>query len=151
MNTMNTIAAVAQTRTINAVTGEAHYIDLPQRPVGAPGDYVKAGDLMKKFRPDLHQELTDAIRTGGDWSGILLSFAEQAAKHREWTDQYINERKLVEATLQNTKIPNRFHADTSDLNTFRNSIDNTIANEAVANKELLQKNMDYFVHVLRQL
>jgi len=50
MDTMHLLAAVAKTRTVDPETGLAGYAQLPRRPHGAPADYIRVQDVMRKVR-----------------------------------------------------------------------------------------------------
>jgi hypothetical protein len=51
MDTIHLIAAVASTRKVDPQTGQVSYVQLPQRPQGAPEDYVRVQDLIRGTIP----------------------------------------------------------------------------------------------------
>ncbi len=150
MDTINQIAAIAKTRTVDPATGRASYSTPADRPAGAPEDYVSTGDLMKRFEPDTYARLQEAIKSGGDWGSILHSFGMRVPQHPEWAQTYLTEEKQLVDSLKNTKHSTRFEdADTSDLAAFTKGMKEKIRSTALANPELVIRNMDYFAHILK--
>lgn len=150
MDTMNQIAAIAKTRSVDPVTGQASYSTPADRPAGAPEDYVNAGDLMKRFEPDTYTKLQDAITGGGDWGSILTGFAKRVPQHSDWTETFLKEKKELAASLKNTKHTNRFEgADTSDLASFARMMKDKIENTVSGSRDLLNRNMAYFAQILK--
>ncbi|MFM9331585.1 hypothetical protein [Paenibacillus mesotrionivorans] len=150
MDTMNQIAAIAKTRTVDPATGQASYTTPADRPAGAPEDYVSAGDLLKRFEPDTYTKLQEAITGGGDWGSILIGFAKRVPQHTDWTETYLKEEKDLAASLKNTKHDNRFEsADTSDLAAFTKGMKDLIQSSVSGNRDLLNRNLQYFAHILK--
>lgn len=150
MDTMNQIAAIAKTRTIDPATGQASYSTPADKPAGAPEDYVNAGDLMKRFEPDTYTKLQEAITGGGDWGSLLIGFAKRIPQHTDWTETYLKEQKELSASLKNTTHANRFEgADTSDLAAFTQGMRDTIQNAVTGNRDLLNRNLQHFAHILK--
>jgi hypothetical protein len=150
MDTMNQIAAIAKTRTVDPATGQASYTTPADRPAGAPEDYVNPGDLMKRFEPDTYTKLQEAITGGGDWGSILIGFAKRVPQHSDWTETFLKEEKELAASLKNTKHTNRFEgADTSDLAAFTKGMKDLLQSSVSGNRDLLNRNMEYFAHILK--
>jgi hypothetical protein len=149
LSTIDKIAAIAKTRTVDPITGSATYITPSERPQGAPDDYVSTGNLMKRFEPETYKKLTDAITSGGDWGSILLKFAEKVPQSKEWAATYIEERNQLVKSLKNTKIENRFkNADTSNMATFLEDVHSIIQDTSFTKKDFLRRNIEYFAHIL---
>ncbi|WP_374016629.1 hypothetical protein ABU162_20565 [Paenibacillus thiaminolyticus] len=66
---------------------------MPSKPAGAPDDYINIGDLMKRFDPEGHQQMHEAIVNGGDWFGVLLKFVHRIPDNKHWMDTYLKEEK----------------------------------------------------------
>ncbi|MGG4392924.1 hypothetical protein ABEX25_01225 [Paenibacillus thiaminolyticus] len=66
---------------------------MPSKPAGAPDDYINIGDLMKRFDPEGHQQMQEAIMNGGDWFGVLLEFVHRIPDNKHWMDTYLKEEK----------------------------------------------------------
>lgn len=151
MSTMNKIAAIAKTRTVDPETGNTTYITPPQKPKGAPDDYVSTGELMKRFEPDTYKKLSEAVVGGGDWISILTSFNQRALQNKEWTKTYRKETAKLEKDLASTRINNRFAGtDTSSLYSFTEAMQRKIQNTSFDKKDFLIKNMNYFKHILNK-
>jgi len=88
MNTIRQIGAISQTRTIDPETKEIHYETPPQRPVGAPDDYIHLTDMMQKFEPETLGKLQEAIVNGKDWGSILRTFADKVSVRKDWVKEY---------------------------------------------------------------
>ncbi|WII38572.1 hypothetical protein [Paenibacillus thiaminolyticus] len=71
----------------------ATQVSMPSKPVGAPDDYVNIGDLMKRFDPEGHQQMNEAMMNGGDWFGIMLKFVHRIPDNKHWMDTYLKEEK----------------------------------------------------------
>ncbi|OOM75915.1 hypothetical protein CLPUN_29520 [Clostridium puniceum] len=151
MAPMNKIAAIAKTRTVDPKTGNATYVTPPEKPKGAPEDYVNTSELIKRFEPDTYKKLNESITTGGDWIDILTSFVKKSPHHKDWINTYIEETAKLEKDLQNTIIDNHFTGtDTSSLSSFAKSMQKKIQNTSFENKDFLTRNMDYFIHMLNK-
>jgi hypothetical protein len=135
--TMNQIANLSKTGTTP-----------PQKPYGAPDDYMNITDLMKRFEPDSYAKMSEVIQSGGDWSKILFEFAKKVPQNREWAQKYREETDNQAANLH-AKIQNRYDsADTTNMSSFLRDMKRMIENESWANPNLLTRNLDYFAHVL---
>ena len=149
LNTMNKIAAMSHKETINPVAGNAAYIPPSQKPQGAPDDYVNITDLMKRFEPESHGQLQDAIVNGGDWSGILMKFAHKIPQNKEWLDTYRQEASQPMKEAPASRIDSRFNsANTADMAAFVKDLQSMIQKTQLANTDFLSRNIDYFAHVL---
>jgi hypothetical protein len=148
LSTIDKIAAIAKTRTVDPITGNADYITPSEKPQGSPDDYVSTGNLMKRFEPETYKKLTDALANGGDWGSILLKFAAKVPQNKDWATTYIEERNQLVTSLENTKIENRFEdADTSSLATFLEDVHRMIQDTSFAKKDFLTRNIEYFAHI----
>jgi hypothetical protein len=146
MDTMKQIAGIAKTRTMDSSTGEIHYNTPAQRPVGAPEDYIKITDLMRKYEPDTLNKLQDAIATKKDWGSILISFAKKAAANESWRQEFrVDSDKQREEIMQSVS-QNRFDtASTSSLTDFTTDIKDMIVNAGFSNNTFLLTNFDNFI------
>lgn len=149
LKTIDQIAAIAKTRTVDPVTGHATYTTPPQKPKGAPDDYVSISELMKRFEPDTYRTMNDAISSGGDWGSILIQFAKKVPQNKSWVGTYRKEMDQLVKDLRNTKIENRFEgADTSSIASFLHDMKGKIQNTSNANTDLLVKNMEHFARII---
>ncbi|WP_091174514.1 hypothetical protein [Paenibacillus sp. 1_12] len=149
LSTINQIAAIAKTRTVNPETGQASYVTPPERPRGAPEGYVSTGELMKRFDPEAYKQLGEAMMNGGDWGKILFQFALKASHNNEWTTKYKEETNKIVNDLRNTPITNRFAgADTSSMKAFLTDMITQFQRSSLSNTESLTKNMQQFANVL---
>lgn len=149
MDTIHLLAAVAKTRTVDPETGVVRYVDLPQRPQGAPADYVRIQDLMKKYDPDAYAKLTDAVINGGNFASILIQFAKKLHNNPDWVKEYREEQENFMKELQNTKIENEFmHIRATSVQDFVESMRTHIENSSFANKALIMKNTMQFAKTL---
>lgn len=149
MSIIHQIAAIAKTRTVDAQTGQATYITPPQKPIGAPDDYVNTAELMKRFEPKTYERLQDALTNGGDWASILIRFAKKASMNSEWVSQYRKDTDKLTDDLRNAKIDNRFKdADTSSIEAFVRDMNDRFRQASFANADLLTKSLLDFARVL---
>lgn len=149
MDVMNQIAAIAKTRTVDPVTGQASYTLPPQKPVGAPDDYINTGELMKRFEPKTYEKLQDALTNGGDWGKILVQFSAKVRQHPDWISKYKEETDQIVHNLQHTKIENRFaHVDTSGLEAFLQDMNNQFEQDSFSNTDVLARNLLHFARTL---
>ena len=148
MPAMQQIAAIANTRTVDPETGEATYATPPQKPKGAPDDYVNTAELMKRFEPDTYKKMREAVKNGGDWSQILIGFAMKVPQKPEWTRTYLEETKKQADALANAKIENRFaEAGTSSLDVFMQDMDRLIQQTSPEHFEALSRNLQAFARL----
>ncbi|GFN34190.1 hypothetical protein [Paenibacillus xylaniclasticus] len=71
---------------------EAERLELPERPVGTPDDYIPMEQLMKRFDPETYDKFQSAIANDPfEGLSILLNFAKQVPKHPDWIVKYREE------------------------------------------------------------
>jgi len=77
------------------VNHEAVKVSIPDRPQGAPDDYVKASDIMKRFEPQTYEKMNGYFEQNDMESGLslLLSFAKKLPQHPDWLKQYREEMR----------------------------------------------------------
>ncbi|CAM3587357.1 MULTISPECIES: hypothetical protein [Paenibacillus] len=147
MNTIRQIGAISQTRTVDPETNEVHYETPPQRPVGAPDDYIDLTYMMKKFEPSTLDKLQEAIVNGKDWNSILLNFAKNVSTRKDWVEEY---REEAARQFGDIAGENRFeHASTASLPEFVQDINNIIAQTGFENSKYLIDNMEAFKSKLK--
>ncbi|MNO39828.1 hypothetical protein D3C76_299640 [compost metagenome] len=80
------------------VTHEAVKVTIPDRPVGAPQDYVAADKLMEFVHPETYGKMTEAFAQGDAKSGLglLLDFVRNIPTHPEWMDSYMKSRQQAD-------------------------------------------------------
>lgn len=145
MNTIHQIGAISKTRTIDPETKQIRYETPPQRPIGAPDDYIKLTDMMQKFEPETLDKLQAAIVSGTDWGNILRTFAEKVStrKVQEYREGAANQ-------IGDITGENRFeNASTASLNEFVKNIRDIIANAGFENTRLLTDNIEAFMRTLK--
>ncbi|WP_018887188.1 hypothetical protein [Paenibacillus massiliensis] len=150
LKTMEQIAAIAKTRSIDPETGTISYITPAERPSGAPEDYVNPAELMRVVDPKRYEAYKDDIKNGGVELGLsrLLDFVRQVPSHSHWLENYKKQTEQFNELLNNTEITNRFKtADTSSANAFMDSMQNLL-NTLSATPESYLRNMREFVRGL---
>ncbi|KWX75849.1 hypothetical protein [Paenibacillus jilunlii] len=148
LKTMNTIAAVASTRSTDPVTGDISYKLPSSRPAGAPEDYINPSELMKQADPETYSRFMNDISLGGNGLDILLDFVKKVPKHPEWADQFKEQTAQNDQLLNNTHIQNRFDtADTSSPAAFLESMQSILADSSLKDDAYLQ-NMHGFYKTL---
>ncbi|UPK43954.1 hypothetical protein [Paenibacillus pabuli] len=146
MNTFHQIAAISTTRSVDPETKEIRYETPPQRPVGAPDDYIDLTYMMRKFEPKTLDKLQDAIVNGKDWNSILQSFAKNVSSNQDWLKEY---KEDVAKSNGNSARENRFEkASTSSLSEFVQDIKNMIAHAGLENSGFLTDNIEAFMRTL---
>ncbi|NIK79239.1 hypothetical protein FHS15_004397 [Paenibacillus castaneae] len=146
MNTIRQIGAISKTRSIDPETKEIRYETPPQRPIGAPNDYIHLTDMMQKFEPDTMDKLQKSIENGKDWSIILRAFAEKASTRKDWVHEY---REGAGKQMGDIVGENRFgNASTASLTEFVKQIKDIIANTGLENKGFITDNIEAFVRTL---
>ncbi|CAM3884170.1 hypothetical protein COLU111180_12600 [Cohnella lubricantis] len=151
---MNQIAAYASTGTMDPSTGRMTYTAIPQKPLGAPDDYVAIDDLMKTVEPDTYERLAEAVRSGSngegdDYGSILIDFANRAAQNPKWTEDYLKNVRQANAYLNDTIAHNRFEGvDTSGLDDFLRELEAKLQNAGWGDSQLLQNNLKEFARLL---
>ncbi|WHY19432.1 hypothetical protein QNH28_29285 [Paenibacillus sp. G2S3] len=146
MNTIRQIGAISTTRTVDPETKQIQYDTPPQRPVGAPDDYMDLNYMMKKFEPKTLEKLQEAIVNGKDWSSILLNFAKNAATRKDWIQEY---KEDVNKQIGSIPSENRFqNASTSSLSVFVGDIKDMITQAGFQNSGFLTNNIEAFMRTL---
>lgn len=149
LDTMNLLAAVAKTRKVDPATGRVSFVELPQKPQGAPSDYVNPQKLMQRFDPKAYADLQATVKTGGNTGGVLIEFVKKMRLHPEWAQDYRKEQESLMAGLRNTKIENRFESvQTTNMEAFVNQMKEKAEQVSPQNIELLASNVAYFAHLL---
>ncbi|MCY9517487.1 hypothetical protein [Paenibacillus apiarius] len=129
--------------------GNAPYNTPSQKPQGAPDDYVNIADLMKRFEPESHRQLQEAIVNGGDWSGILMKFAHKIPENKDWLNTYREETSKTRTEAADPNIDSPFNsANTADMAAFVKDIQTMLQTSKLANSDLLSRNLDYFARML---
>ncbi|QMV42683.1 hypothetical protein [Cohnella cholangitidis] len=149
LDTIHLLAAVATTREVDAETGNVSYVELPRKPLGAPAEYVNAGDLMQRYDPEAFSKWKEAIANGGNAGGILIQFAKKLQKNPDWAKEYREDQDKVMKDLRSTRIDNRF--DSVNVNTvddFASAMRERIAQSALSNKDLILNNTLAFARTL---
>ena len=87
--------AAKQARPISVIEHEAVKVTIPDKPYGAPDDYVPVSELMKRFRPQDYEHMQSRFEQNDGVGGlsVLLQFAKGLPKHPEWVKQYWEEMK----------------------------------------------------------
>lgn len=146
MDTIRQIGAISTTRTINPETKQIQYDTPPQRPVGAPENYIDLNYMMRKFQPETLNKLQDAIVNGKDWSSILTDFAKKAATNKDWLTEY---REAATQSSGSLPAQNRFeHVDTTRLSSFATTVQEIIAQLDSTNNTFLTDNLQAFIQKL---
>lgn len=146
INTVLQIRAISLTRTVDPETKEIHYETPPQRPIGAPEDYIKLTDVMQKFEPETLAKLQEAIVNGKDWGSILRTFAEKASTRKDWVQEY---REGAAQQIGGIVGENRFgNASTASLTEFVKDIKDIIATAAFENTKFITENIEAFTRTL---
>ncbi|WP_254856988.1 hypothetical protein [Paenibacillus odorifer] len=146
MNTIRQIGAISTTRTIDPETKQIQYDTPPQRPVGAPDDYMDLNYMMKKFEPKTLEKLQEAVANGKDWSSILLNFAKNAATRKDWIQEY---KEDLTKQIGNIPSENRFqNASTASLSGFVGDIKDMITQAGFKNSGFLTDNIEAFMRTL---
>ncbi|KZE47795.1 hypothetical protein AV540_18655 [Brevibacillus parabrevis] len=149
MDTIHLLAAVAKTRTVDPATGSVRYADLPQKPVGAPDDYVDTSKLMQRFDPASYKKMQTAPEDGTERISIMLQFVKKLRDQPEWLSEYRKEEQASLDQLKATKLPNRFEqVNTKDLTSFLQELQARIADSTPSYKDPLQANVAAFLRVL---
>ncbi|MRN51474.1 hypothetical protein [Paenibacillus monticola] len=147
MNTIRQIGAISKTRTVDPETKEIHYKTPPQRPIGAPEDYIDLTDIMQKFEPETLDKLQETIANGKDWGSILRTFAEKVSTRKDWVQEY---REGAAKQIGDIVGENRFgNVSTASLTEFVKDIKNIISNAGFENTGFITDNIEAFMRTLR--
>ncbi|MCV9880002.1 hypothetical protein [Brenneria izbisi] len=149
MDTIRRIVAIANTKTTDPETGQVSYATLPQRPVGAPEDYIKSTDLMRLYEPETLEALENALAENKDWANILTSFTLKAINHPTWVKDYRAAVAEQVEEMQESVGSSRFQsASTASLADFSAGIAQLIAGDAFTDTRFLTNNMAAFIRKL---
>jgi len=149
LDTINLLGAVAKTRKVDPATGNVTFIDLPQKPQGAPNDYVDTQKLMQMYDPIAYSKLKSAAANGGNVGGILIEFVKKLRQHPEWVQKYRKEQASLMTELKNTKIDNRFEGvNTMNIETFAKEMKERAEQTTFENIDFLTKNVASFALLL---
>lgn len=144
LKTMNQIAAIALTRSIDPESGDISYTTPTDRPLGAPEDYVKLTEVMKQVDPQKYAAFINNIKSGGNGLDQLLDFAQKVPKNPDWIEKYKESTRQTTELLNITQLKNRFDkADTTSASAFMNSMQNLLE-EASATHDSYMQNMRGF-------
>ncbi|MGF9906383.1 hypothetical protein [Brevibacillus porteri] len=150
LDTLHLLAGVAKTRKVDPATGSVSYVELPQKPHGAPNDYVNPSKLMERYDPEAYKKMQAATTNQTEKVSMLIQFVKKLQHRPDWIAQYRNEQATLLSDLKNTKIANRFeNVNTKDATEFVRQI-NTLAENASlpAFTPLLQTNLTSFMKIL---
>lgn len=149
LNTLNNIAVLSRKPTGDTSVGTNPYVEPTPKPVGAPDDYVNITDLMKRFAPESHQQLEEAIINGGDWFGVLMKFAQQIPQNKDWMNKYREEIDAAKKEASPVKLDSRFdQANLMDMKTFSKDVQQMLQQLPRIDRETMDRNIAYFAHVL---
>lgn len=149
LNTFNNIAALSLKRADGKAAGMNPYREPTPKPAGAPDDYVNITDLMKRFAPESHQQMEDAIVQGGDWFGVLMKFAQRIPQNKGWVDKYREEIAASKQATPPVKVDSRFDkANMAGMGDFVKDVQQLLQQMPNADREILDRNIAYFAHVL---
>lgn len=149
LDTINLLGAVAKTRKVDPATGKVTFIDLPQKPQGAPNDYVDTQKLMQRYDPKTYSQLQSVAATGGNVGGILVEFVKKLRQHPEWVQEYRNEQDRLMTDLKNSKIDNRFEGvNTINIETFAKEMKERAEQTPFEKIDFLTRNVDSFALLL---
>ncbi|AUO07937.1 hypothetical protein NS115_00390 [Paenibacillus jamilae] len=145
MQTMNQIAGIALTRTIDSETGDISYTTPTDRPIGAPEDYVKLSEVMKQVDPQKYTAFMNDIKGGGNGLSQLLSFAQKVPQNPYWINKYKERTEQTEELLNKPQLTNWFDkADTSSASAFMNSMQNLLKESSPAQDSYMQNMRGFF-------
>ncbi|GED59341.1 hypothetical protein ABER61_25950 [Brevibacillus formosus] len=150
LDTLHLLAGVAKTRKVDPATGSVSYVELPQKPHGAPNDYVNPSKLMERHDPEAYKKMQAATTNQTEKVSMLIQFVKKLQHRPDWIAQYRNEQATLLSDLKNTKIANRFeNVNTKDATEFVHQM-NTLAEKASFSTftPLLQTNLASFMKIV---
>ncbi|TKI57061.1 hypothetical protein E8L90_17190 [Brevibacillus antibioticus] len=150
LDSLHLLAGVAKTRKVDPATGSVSYVELPQRPHGAPADYVNPSKLMERYDPEAYKKMQADTTNQTEKVSTLIQFVKKLQHRPDWISQYRNEQATLLSDLKNTKIANRFeNVNSKDATEFVRQM-NTLAENASfsAFTPLLQTNLTSFMNIL---
>ncbi|MGG4495000.1 hypothetical protein [Brevibacillus reuszeri] len=149
LDTIHLLAGVSKTRKVDPATGGVSYIELPQKPQGAPDDYINPSKLMERFDPEAFKKYQATETNATERASLLIQFVKKQRFHPEWRTTYLKEQDSLMQNLKNTPIPNRFEdVDASNLSRFESQVKERMAAIPFANQDLLKRNLTSFIHLL---
>lgn len=144
LKTMDQIASIALTRSVDPESRDISYTTPADRPLGAPEDYVNLSKVMKQVDPRKYAAFMHDINGGGNGLDQLLDFARKVPQHPDWINKYKERTAQTEWLLNNAQVNNRFDkADTTSASAFMNSMQNLLK-EASATQDSYMQNMRGF-------
>ncbi|KJB87534.1 hypothetical protein AZ66_12500 [Paenibacillus sp. E194] len=149
LSTLNNIAVLSRNRSDGTAVGANPYREPTPKPVGAPDDYVNITDLMRRFAPESHQQMEEAIINGGDWFGVLMKFAQQIPQNKDWMKKYREEMDAAKKEALPVKLDSRFDkANLMDIQTFSKDVQQMLQQLPRIDRETMDRNNAYFAHVI---
>jgi hypothetical protein len=150
MSTIKQIAAISKTGEVDVKTGIVSYYTPPERPVGAPKDYINPEELMKRFEPETYKKFADAVINKGDWASILINFAKRASTNLDWSKKFREESNKKMEALENSITQNRFESvSKNSLEDFSKGMKLSILNAGFTSTDFMSKNMDAFIRIIK--
>jgi len=150
MRTIHLLAAAAKTGKADIAAGRIVFDDFPQKPAGAPDDYIRPEELMKLHDPAGYAAMREAFAAGNAEGGLsrLLQFVKTAKAHPEWSKVVLEQQKTRMDDLRNAVIENRYKdAPTNGgIDAFVKSMEERMGASPIA--ELLKQNLQTFVNML---
>ncbi|TQK74320.1 hypothetical protein FB479_102963 [Brevibacillus sp. AG162] len=149
LDTLHLLAGVAKTRKADPATGSVSYVELPQKPHGAPNDYVNPSKLMERYDPEAYKKM-QATTNQTEKVSMLIQFVKKLQHRPDWISQYRNEQATLLSDLKNTKIANRFeNVNTKDATEFVHQMNTLTENASFsAFTPMLQTNLASFMKIL---
>ncbi|MGQ3480612.1 hypothetical protein [Paenibacillus sp. TY11] len=145
LETMDQIAAIALTRSIDPQTGDISYTTPVDRPLGAPEDYVKLSEVMKQVDPQKYTAFINDIKGGGNGLSQLINFAQKMPQNPNWIEKYKERTGQTGELLNNVQLKNRFDkADTTSASAFMNSVQNLLKESSATQDSYIQNMRGFF-------
>ncbi|MFS0918245.1 hypothetical protein [Brevibacillus sp. 179-C 1.1 NHS] len=150
LDTLHLLAAVAKTRKVDPATGSVSYIELPQKPHGAPHDYVNSTKLMERYDPEAYKKMQATTTTQTEKVSMLIQFVKKLRHRQDWIAEYRKEQDTLVSHLKNTKIDNRFaNVNTTNAGEFVRQINELIESDRFpTHTQLLTTNIASFMQIL---
>ncbi|WEK55031.1 MAG: hypothetical protein P0Y55_02820 [Candidatus Cohnella colombiensis] len=83
-----------QARQIAAdINHELVKVNIPDRPIGAPDDYIPVSELMRRFDPQNYEKMNQHFGNNESEKGLLLliDFTKKLPLHPDWIEKYREE------------------------------------------------------------
>ncbi|GIO08582.1 hypothetical protein J31TS6_46100 [Brevibacillus reuszeri] len=149
LDTIYLLAAVSKTRKVDPATGSVTYIELPQKPQGAPDNYINPSKLMEQYDPEAFRKFQAAETNPTEKASLLIQFVKKQRFHPEWRTTYLKEQDSIMQKLKHTAIHNRFEGvDARSLSQFEVQVNERIVELPFANKDILKSNLTSFIKLL---